>query len=149
MAKAKDNPKFICRDNSHQLRGKLYEVFETQRHSDKFSTRKFVIDATYAHQDNLYENFPLFQLVNGQCDLIDVHAIGDDVIVHFRITGTGSRDANNAPVVYTNLNAYRIESVPPPAVQVENTISNDWMRQPLDQNTTRGTWGEAADDLPF
>jgi hypothetical protein len=112
MSKKQVDPQFITRDNSHQIEGILREVYPEKNITEKFSTRLFVVDLTYAYQDNIYENYGLFQLVNHRCDLVDMHAIGDRVRVYFTIAGTKKEGTlNQQPIIYTNLSAYRIESL--------------------------------------
>jgi hypothetical protein len=143
---AKKTPRFITRDNDHVEEGVLCVIYNTEQKTDKFSTRKFVIDTSYQYQDYYYEQYAIFQLVNNRCDLIDFHKVGDRVKVHFNIRGTGGRDQQQRPIVFTNLDAYRIEKVVADVpVPVDNSNLQEWLREPI----VKGNGWEGVDDLPF
>lgn len=151
MAKAAKEVKIITRDNSHVVEGKLYEVGAVVQYSQKFSTRYFVIDMSTEYQEKDYPNFPKFQLTNHRCDLVDVHKLGDIVKVHFSIRGTGSRDIHNNPVVFTNLDVWRIERATPEALQTDSKL-DQWHSSNMTNSVSEAEFaanGGEVDDLPF
>jgi len=84
-----------------QVEGKLHKIFETEQKSEKFRAREFVIEII----DGSYAQMIKFQLTQDKCELIDDHNEGDQINVHFNLTG---REWNDR--YFTNLQAWRLEA---------------------------------------
>lgn|GEM_PF-3502665 len=159
MSKQKQNQTAFTQDNNHVAEGKLIAVQPTRNVTEKFSTRQFVIDMSYDFRGDHYKNYGVFQLTNHKCDLIDFHKIGDEVRVHFTIGSPAKQDSSGNPVVYTNLNAYRIEKVKEEPIDVPGNLHN-WQQQNMASHQSEADWAHGSgnagvnnsqpiDDLPF
>ena len=103
---------------SYETTGVIRAIFPTESRSDKFSRRDFVLEIP----DGNYPQLIKFQAVQELCGLLDNHAEGETVTVHFDLRG---REWNGKYL--TNLNAWKIigangekrETLPPPYKVVE------------------------------
>ena len=84
---------------SYTATGRIIEIGERERKTDKFTMRIFVIETA-----DQYPQPIKFQLVNDRCDLADKVKVGQDVTVHFDIRGNRYQDK-----VFNNLNAWKID----------------------------------------
>ena len=85
----------------YQATGRLHKIFDTEKKSDSFSARDFVIEI----EDGRFPQMVKFQLVQDKCALIDDYSEGDEINVEFDLRG---REWNDK--YFTNLNAWRIGS---------------------------------------
>jgi len=85
----------------YQATGRLHKIFDTEKKSDSFSARDFVIEI----EDGRFPQMIKFQLVQDKCALIDDYSEGDEINVEFDLRG---REWNDK--YFTNLNAWRIGS---------------------------------------
>ena len=95
---------------SYEVTGKLIEKYDTQRVSDRFQKREFVLEFTEMinGQPSQYPNFIKLTLVQQKVEIIDRFNIGQTVKVNFNLRG--SRYEKDGKVSYfTNLDAWRIE----------------------------------------
>jgi hypothetical protein len=144
---------------NHELTGKLIEIYDTQKVSDKFQKREFVVELQEEMINGRpsYPNFAKMQLVQAKCDILDRFKIGDTVKVSFNIKG--NRWERDGKVNYiTNLDAWRIES----AAAAPNNTAADAAQTPSYNNAGGNATGnnfntsvnfnpspETIDDLPF
>lgn len=91
-----------------KVSGKLIEVFDTQRITDTFKKREFVIDSLEEYNGKSYPNTIKFQLNQDKCDLIDEIAVGENITVNFNIKGN-KWEKNGNVNYFTNLIAFRID----------------------------------------
>ncbi len=91
---------------SFEITGKLYKKFDTEVKSERFQAREFVL----LLDEGQYPQYIKFQLTQDRCNLIDQYEEGEMIKVHFDLRG---REWNGK--FFTNLNAWRIESVQPDA----------------------------------
>lgn len=138
-----------------KIKGFILAIGNVQQHTDKFKSRKFVLNLSYEFNGNLYDNFGEFQLLNSQCDLINSWGVGDHVEVTFKVTGSKAVDRNSgATIYYTNLRATAITGVAqsypvytqPPAPEVQQ---QNFFAQTRDVYAGTVGSGEKVDDLPF
>lgn len=112
----------------NETTGKLKVKMETQRVSDKFQKREFVIT-----QGDTYPQHITFQLTQDKCDLIDKYKEGDEIKVAFNLRG---REWNGPQGIkyFNTIEAWKIELVSEgtPSAEPKFTVSN-----------------ESNDDLPF
>ena len=83
----------------YQATGRLHKIFDTEKKSESFSARDFVIEI----EDGRFPQLVKFQLVQDKCALIDDYSEGDEINVEFDLRG---REWNDK--YFTNLNAWRI-----------------------------------------
>ena len=95
---------------SYEVTGKLIEKYDTQRVSDRFQKREFVLEFTEMinGQPSQYPNFIKLTLVQQKVEIIDRFNVGQTVKVNFNLRG--SRYEKDGKISYfTNLDAWRIE----------------------------------------
>ena len=124
---------------NYEVTGKLIFKEETQRLSDRFQKREFVIEVEN-ERNAQWNDFIKIQLLQDRCDLLENVQLNEKIKVHFNLRGR--KWENNGQITYfTNLEGWRIEkiqsetSVPPmpaPPYQIEDI-------PPMPE----------ADDLPF
>jgi single-strand DNA-binding protein len=126
---------------SFDVTGRLHKKFETEKKTETFQAREFVIEIDEGSQ---YPQFIKFQLVQDRCGIIDDYNEGDQIKVHFDLRG---REWNEK--YFTNLNAWRIEkggadAGPPPPAEDDFTF-------PSAESEAQSGGGnvQADDDLPF
>jgi hypothetical protein len=96
---------------SFEITGRLAEKFETQKVSDKFMKREFVVEIKSSGTSG-YEFVDLikFQSTQDKCSMLDQFNVDDMVNVSFNLRGR--RWERDGQVSYfTNLEAWRIEKV--------------------------------------
>jgi len=84
---------------SFEVLGKLHKKFDTERKSDKFQARDFVIELP-----GQYPQLIKFQLTQDRCEIIDPYNEGDEIKVYFDLRGRQWEDK-----FFTNLNAWKID----------------------------------------
>ena len=102
--------------------GTFHMKQETQKVSDKFKKREFVLKT---EGSTPYPQFVSFQVTQDKCGLLDSYNEGDEIKVHFNLRG---REWNGPQGIkyFNTLEAWRIEGVsqftnkPAPNVQAEN-----------------------------
>jgi hypothetical protein len=93
---------------SYELSGVIEEVFDTNKVSDRFQKREFVVRTEEENNGRTFTDYVKFQLLQDRVDLIDGFEPGQQVKVHFDIKG--NRWEKDGKVnFFTNLNAWRIQ----------------------------------------
>lgn len=125
---------------SFEVEGRLHKVFDTEKKTETFSAREFVIEVA----DGNYPQMVKFQLVQDRCSVMDNFEEGDQVKVHFDLRGREWQGK-----YFTNLNAWRVEKVsadqpatPPPSAADDDTPFPSASDEPQIEQS-------ADDDLPF
>ena len=116
--------------------GKLIEVMETQQVTEKFSKREFVVQ--YAENPE-YPEYIKFQL-NNKTELINKFEVGDEIEVHFNLTGKPWTNKDGVTTYFNNLVAWKI-------VMIEAN-TDPQPKQETAQTQTQPE-PETNDDLPF
>lgn len=118
--------------------GKLIEVMETQQVTEKFSKREFVVQ--YAENPE-YPEYIKFQL-NNKTELINKFEVGDEIEVHFNLTGKPWTNKEGVTSYFNNLVAWKI-------VMIEATErKQETQPLPSGRSYTKPET-ETNDDLPF
>lgn len=128
---------------SFDITGKLIQKYDTEKKTEKFSVRDFVIEVT----DGQYPNFVKFQSTNDRCSLIDGYNVGDTIKVHFDLRGREWQGK-----YFTNLNAWRIENPAQgapgaPQAQDDTPVFNEDGGFPTAEDAPAAQTN--AEDLPF
>ena len=95
---------------SYEAQGRIYNISETQKVSDKFQKREFVLELENEFKDITYKDYVKFQLTNDKCTLIDGMSVNDLVKVSFNLKGN-MFEKEGKTMFFTNLNAWRIEPI--------------------------------------
>jgi len=114
-----------------EVTGTLHEKFDTQKVSDKFQKREFVLKT---EASTPYPQHVSFQVTQDKCSVLDGFPVGAEVKVQFNLRG---REWNGPQGVkyFNTLEAWRIELV--------GGVSNEPEEQALTPNHPDN------DDLPF
>ena len=125
------------------VKGKIIEIFDTQKVSDTFKKREFVVEYSENPQ---YPELLKFELIQEKCDLMDDYNKGDDIEVFFNLKGRKWTDPQGVDKYFNSLQAWRLApanpepaaegGTPPPAAGDEPGWSTN-------SNTEEG------DELPF
>ena len=96
---------------SFEVSGRLAEIFETQKVSDRFQKREFVLEIKSSGASGFeFVDFIKFQSTQDKCSLLDQFTVDDEVKVSFNLRGRKwERDGQVS--YFTNLEAWRIEKV--------------------------------------
>ena len=135
---------------SFEISGRLAEKFETQKVSDRFQKREFVLEIK-SNSATGYEFVDLikFQSTQDKCALLDQVNIDDTVKVSFNLRGR-KWEKEGQVSYFTNLEAWRIEKLSSDSVEPagETPIANsDTGDAPFPANPPENDSG--FDDLPF
>lgn len=121
------------------IEAKLIEKFDTQKITDTFQKREFVVE--YAENPQ-YPELVKFELIQTNCDQLDHHNIGDQLNVSFNLKGRKWTDKANEVKYFTSLQAWRIENksnTPTPPATKQEATKQEWSQDSF----------SADDDLPF
>lgn len=104
-----------------EVSGILKAKYDTQKVSDKFSKREFILTT---ESNTPYPQFVSFQVNQDKCSILDQFNEGDELKVSFNLRG---REWNSPQGVkyFNTLDAWRLEKVVNAQPSVENFSSND------------------------
>lgn len=124
------------------VQGKILEISDTQKISDRFQKREFVIE--YADNPQ-YPEYVQFEVVQDKCGMLDSYNVGDEVEVYFNLKGRKWTNPQGQVKYFNSLQAWKLENAgqsqgntPPP--MDSGDLSN--MEEP-------GWISEDENDLPF
>jgi len=135
---------------SFEINGRLAEKYETQKVSDRFQKREFVLEVK-SNSATGYEfvDFIKFQSTQDKCALLDQVNIDDTVKVSFNLRGR-KWEKDGQISYFTNLEAWRIEKLSSESgdTMSETPIANsDTGDAPFPSSPPENDSG--FDDLPF
>jgi hypothetical protein len=114
---------------SFEINGRLAEKFETQKVSDRFQKREFVLEIKSTGNTGYeFVDFIKFQATQDRCSLLDQFNVDDTVTVSFNLRGR-KWEKDGQVSYFTNLEAWRISKV-------------------LDQNNVPESSTPSADSVP-
>ena len=117
---------------SFEIEGRLHKVFATEKKTESFQAREFVLEIASGN----YPQVIKFQVTQDKCATLDSYNEGDAVKVYFDLRG---REWNGKYL--TNLNAWRVEA------STGESVSS----QPMQQNSapvSRTSAPPAANQFP-
>jgi hypothetical protein len=124
------------------IKAKLIEKSDTQKVSDRFQKREFVVEFAENPQ---YPEFVKFELIQDKCDLLDSYEVGQELEVHFNLKGRKWVDPQGQTKYFNSLQAWRLvpasSSASVPSGQSESTESNG--------NSSDDFLKDMDEDLPF
>jgi hypothetical protein len=96
---------------SFEITGRLIEKFETQKVSDRFQKREFVLEIKSSGTTGFeFIDLVKFQATQEKCAILDQFQINDPVKVSFNLRGR-KWDRDGQVSYFTNLEAWRIEKI--------------------------------------
>lgn len=125
-----------------EVTGVLKAKFDTQKVSDRFQKREFVLTT---EGNTPYPQHVSFQLTQDKCNLLDQYNVGEEMKVQFNLRG---REWNGPQGIkyFNTLEAWRIEKMAGGGLAPQNNQSNNV------ENTTTPVFTSNVndnDDLPF
>ena len=124
---------------NYEVTGKLIYKEATQKISDRFQKREFVIEVEN-EKNPQWNDFVKVQLIQDRCDLLENVQLNENIKVYFNLRGR--KGENNGQVSYfTNLEGWRIEKVQAEAPMMGTPVPEYKVEDipPMPE----------ADDLPF
>lgn len=135
---------------SFEINGRLAEKYETQKVSDRFQKREFVLEVKSTSATGYeFVDYIKFQATQDKCSLLDQVNADDTVKVSFNLRGR-KWEKDGQISYFTNLEAWRIEKLTSESVEptsetpFENSEPGD---APFPSNPPEDDSG--FDDLPF
>ena len=135
---------------SFEINGRLAEKYETQKVSDRFQKREFVLEIKSSSATGYeFVDFIKFQSTQDKCSLLDQFNIDDKLKVSFNLRGR-KWEKDGQVSYFTNLEAWRIENLSTESVDpigetpIQNSESGD---APFPSSPPENDSG--FDDLPF
>jgi len=119
------------------INGKIIEIFEIQKVTEKFQKREFVVE--YADNPS-YPEYIKFELVQDRCSLLDPFKKGDEISVEFNLKGRKWEDKNGVVKYFNSLQAWKLD---------ENKSSAPQNQPPAGDEPEWLANSEEGDDLPF
>jgi hypothetical protein len=136
---------------SFDITGRLAEKFETQKVSERFQKREFVLEIKSSGTTGFeFVDFIKFQSTQDKCSLLDTYDVDDMVKVSFNLRGRKwERDGQVS--YFTNLEAWRIEKVQNDMndSSIESTDPDDLSSPDVPFPTQPPEDDSGVDDLPF
>lgn len=136
---------------SFEINGRLAEKFETQKVSDRFQKREFVLEIKSTGTTGFeFVDFIKFQSTQDKCSLLDQFNVDDMVKVAFNLRGR-KWEKDGQVSYFTNLEAWRIE-------KIQNGTSEPFIDTPTEDTlpdqdapfpSTPPENDSEFDDLPF
>jgi hypothetical protein len=90
------------------IKGKVYRIFNTQKVSDTFKKREFVVDY---RENPQYPEFLKFELIQEKCELLDSLNEGQEVDVYFNLRGREWTNPKGEKVYFNSLQAWKIDHI--------------------------------------
>ena len=136
---------------SFEINGRLAEKFETQKVSDRFQKREFVLEIKSTGATGYeFVDFIKFQSTQDKCSLLDQFNIDDTLKVSFNLRGR-KWEKDGQVSYFTNLEAWRIEKLSSesgePASELPAETSEPGQDTPFPSSPPENDSG--FDDLPF
>lgn len=127
-----------------EVTGQLKLKYDTQKVSDKFQKRDFVLATDLSTP---YPQFVSFQITQDKCTMLDSFNEGDEIKVQFNLRG---REWNGPQGIkyFNTLEAWRLEKVMAGQSSQPTSQSNNGMQE----NTPAPVFNSSIsdnDDLPF
>ena len=122
-----------------QATGLIHAIGATNTYGNNgFTKREFVIKLTGERENEQYPNYINFELIKERCSLIDEYSLGQEITVHFNLTGRLWQPQGKPEKCFNALQAWRIS-----ALADQNTIDQGSPADDFHQ------MGEDFGDIPF
>ncbi len=92
---------------NNEVKGILHVKGQTQQRSEKFSTRSFTIKTN----EDKYEQFISFELVNDRTDMIDPFGVGEEITVSFNLKGRQWTSPQGEVKYFNTLEAWKVQGI--------------------------------------
>lgn len=122
------------------VKGTLYVKGETQRITEKFSKREFVIETTEKYPQKV-----LVQLTQDNCDLLDFWEVGDNIDADINLRGREWTAPDGKVKYFNTLEAWRLGKDNTDKTKVEK----DGIQKNFMEDKLQAEQNQREDDLPF
>lgn len=131
-----------------EISGSLKTKFETQKVSDRFQKREFVLTT---EANTPYPQHLSFQVTQDKCSILDTYNDGEDIKVHFNLRG---REWNGPQGIkyFNTLEAWRIERIQGGNTSQGSSQNSESVDKSNAENNTAPVFNNNSsdnDDLPF
>ena len=97
---------------SFEAQGIIHSIDDTKEYGQNgFTKREFVIKLSGEGENPDYPNYVALELIKDKCALMDTYTIGDEVNVHFNLSGRLWNAPGKPEKCFTSLQAWRVEQV--------------------------------------
>ncbi len=97
---------------SFEAQGSIHSIGETTEYGNNgFTKREFVIQLTGEGENSAYPNYVALELIKDKCSLMDGYNLGDEIQVHFNLSGRLWAPAGKPEKCFTSLQAWRVEAL--------------------------------------
>jgi len=120
------------------INGKIIEIFDTQKVTETFQKREFVVEFS---ENPSYPEYIKFELIQDRCTLLDPFKPGDVISVDFNLKGRKWQDKTGVVKYFNSLQAWRLEEQKASAPQ-------DKASGPIEEPEWLSK-EDQEDDLPF
>ena len=134
---------------SFEINGRLAEKYETQKVSERFQKREFVLEVKSSSATGFeFVDFIKFQSTQDKCSMLDDFSIDDTIKVSFNLRGR-KWEKDGQVSYFTNLEAWRIEKLSNETTESAAPVNDEPESQdtPFPSNPPENDSG--FDDLPF
>lgn len=108
---------------SFEAQGTIHSIGATTEYgSNGFTKREFVLKLTGDDENSSYPNYIALELIKDKCALMDQFEIGNEIQVHFNLSGRLWQGNGKPEKCFTSLQAWRVGPVdatsnqaPPPS----------------------------------
>jgi len=136
---------------SFEINGRLAEIFETQKVSDRFQKREFVLEIKSTGNTGYeFVDFIKFQSTQDRCSQLDQFNVDETIKVSFNLRGR-KWEKDGQVSYFTNLEAWRVEKVQDPnaAPDLSTPVSDTLPDQDAPFPSKPPENDSGFDDLPF
>ena len=96
---------------SFEVQGQVHSIGDTTEYGNNgFTKREFVIKLTGEGENAAYPNFIALELIKDKCALMDQYQLGDEINVHFNLSGRLWSGNGKPEKCFTSLQAWRVEA---------------------------------------
>jgi hypothetical protein len=93
---------------SFEIQGLIHSIGDTTEYgSNGFTKREFVIKLTGEGENERYPNYVALELIKDKCALMDAHNLGDEINVHFNLSGRLWSGNGKPEKCFTSLQAWK------------------------------------------
>ena len=105
---------------SFEIQGIIHSIGDTNSYGNNgFQKREFVIKLSGPGENSTHPNHIALEVVKDNCALMDAYNLGDEVIVHFNLSGRLWSGNGKGEKCFTSLQAWRVQ----PATQANRTAA--------------------------
>ena len=97
---------------SFEVQGYIHSIGATTEYGQNgFTKREFVIQLSGEGENSQYPNYVALELIKDKCALMDSYQIGDEINVHFNLSGRLWQANGKPEKCFTSLQAWRVGRV--------------------------------------